>query len=323
MEKSWNFVSKNQWGPWVDLFYFFEHSSKRKVDYRSFQLFAEVDELEILKHCPTRWLSLERVVERTLNQLSALRSYFASHPDVEKPGKVKSLHERLQDPLSELTLLFFQFILPVLNAFNTVFQSDETKIGALKEEMVRLLRLLIVKFVQMKYVRGADLLKLDFADSNLQHDDSRIAVGGPARTLLDEDHISPHDKNRFFGDVRAFCVAAVKKMVAKFPFGDEVLSDLVILDFSKRGDYMYNHVVRLASKFAPSVNVESLKDEWDDFQLLGDNEVNLLDSKGQPRRLGAVWADIFDMKTSLGVARFPEITKVGVALMCLPHSNAD
>ena len=43
----------------VDIYYFFEDSSKRKADYKDFQLFTNVDDLEILKHCPTRWLSLE------------------------------------------------------------------------------------------------------------------------------------------------------------------------------------------------------------------------------------------------------------------------
>ena len=41
----------------------------------------DVDDAVILKHCPTRWLSLERVINRALNQLPALTSYFASNDD--------------------------------------------------------------------------------------------------------------------------------------------------------------------------------------------------------------------------------------------------
>ena len=71
----------------VDIFYFFHHSSQRIQEFRAFQEFTEVDEDRILKHCPTTWLSLEKVVNRTLSHLPALKSYFASHKDVVKTGK--------------------------------------------------------------------------------------------------------------------------------------------------------------------------------------------------------------------------------------------
>ena len=40
--------------------------------FQEFQEFANVEELEILKHCQTRWLSLLRVIERVLHQYPAL-----------------------------------------------------------------------------------------------------------------------------------------------------------------------------------------------------------------------------------------------------------
>ena len=144
----------------VDIFYFFRHSSKRIQDFKEFQEFTETDEQRILKHCPTRWLSLEKVVTRTLSQLKALRSYFASHDEVEKPGKVRSIYKRLHDPLTELVLRFLKFILPQMNSFNTLFQSDQCIIGDLLPEMDRLLRAFLVKFVQMRYVKSCENLRV-------------------------------------------------------------------------------------------------------------------------------------------------------------------
>ena len=91
----------------VDSFYFFHHSSKRIQEFKAFQEFTEVDEDRILKHCPARWLSLEKVVNRTLSHLPALKSYFESHKDVEKIGKVKSIHDRLHD---STTSVIFNFL---------------------------------------------------------------------------------------------------------------------------------------------------------------------------------------------------------------------
>lgn len=97
-------------------------SAKRRKLFVEFQAFANVEELEILKHCQTRWLSLHRVIERVLIQYPALTAYFASHEDGEKPGRVKRVVDRLSNPMTKLTLLYLDFILPVLMDFNKLFQ---------------------------------------------------------------------------------------------------------------------------------------------------------------------------------------------------------
>ncbi|KAL3877950.1 hypothetical protein ACJMK2_035591 [Sinanodonta woodiana] len=57
----------------VDIYYHFEHSSKRRKTYKEFQLFTEVDDLDILNHCQTdRWPSLHKVVDQILNQYAPL-----------------------------------------------------------------------------------------------------------------------------------------------------------------------------------------------------------------------------------------------------------
>ena len=56
----------------VDLFYYFDKSCKWKKDFREFQEFTE---LKILKHCKTRWRSLENAVQCVLWQWDALFAY--------------------------------------------------------------------------------------------------------------------------------------------------------------------------------------------------------------------------------------------------------
>ena len=111
--------------------------------------------------------------------------------------------------------------LTVLNAFSTVFQTDETKIGALLPEMDRLLRKLLVQFIQMKHVKGMDLQQIAFSDRELQQDEETIAVRMAARSYLhDEDLVPPRIRWQFFTDMRSIYAAAVGKMVQKFPFKD-------------------------------------------------------------------------------------------------------
>lgn len=83
--------------------YFFHGSSKRREEYREFQVFTGVAMEEVLKHVSTRWLSLERCVDRTLSQWHALCSFFNSHSDCERPGRVKRCADAYKDDMVKLT----------------------------------------------------------------------------------------------------------------------------------------------------------------------------------------------------------------------------
>ena len=81
----------------VDVHFHFSHSAKRKEEYKEFLEFTDVEPLKLLKYVSTRWLSLERCVNRFLQQWPALVSYFESHADVEKPGRVKRCADYLRN----------------------------------------------------------------------------------------------------------------------------------------------------------------------------------------------------------------------------------
>ena len=70
----------------VDVYYYFFHSSKRKQKFqdRCCSLFTS-EPSTVLKHCPTRWLSLLHCVERYITQLGGLISYFLSCDEQDNP----------------------------------------------------------------------------------------------------------------------------------------------------------------------------------------------------------------------------------------------
>ena len=100
----------------------------------------------------------------------------------------------------------------------------------------------------------------------------------------------------FISDVRAFYCAVVRKMVAKFPFDNPVLRDLCVLDPAARENLTYVPIVRLAARFAPDVEPEQLKDEYEDFQLLGKDAIRLM-ADGSARPIDQIWSDVFTIKT--------------------------
>lgn len=62
----------------IDLYYWFEKSTKRKNGLQSYCTFCDQEYRSIVKHVTTRWLSLERSVERILKQYPSLKAYFMS-----------------------------------------------------------------------------------------------------------------------------------------------------------------------------------------------------------------------------------------------------
>lgn len=125
----------------VDLFYFFNKSSKCKEEFREFQEFTGTKELKIVKHCKTRWLSLERAVQRVLQQWSALQAYFDRQAEIDKSARVSRLDQHLKSPLTKLVMLFLEFALDSLCKFNGVFQSNLPMLPSLKTEVKRMLRI--------------------------------------------------------------------------------------------------------------------------------------------------------------------------------------
>lgn len=108
----------------IDVYYHFQHSAKRKEEYKEFLEFNEVDYLKIIKHVSTRWFSLQKCISRTLLHWPALQSYFKSYKDNEKEGRIKRAAQHLDSAEMKLYFNFLEFILVPLNEFNTAFQVD-------------------------------------------------------------------------------------------------------------------------------------------------------------------------------------------------------
>ena len=87
------------------MIFLFDKSSKRKEILREFQEFTNTKELKILKHCKTRWLSLDRAVKRVLNQWDALYAYFDREAETDHSSRVLRLDNNFKSHLSKLVFL--------------------------------------------------------------------------------------------------------------------------------------------------------------------------------------------------------------------------
>ena len=317
----------------VDVFYYFYHSSKRKQDFCDLwcSLFTSEPQT-ILKHCTTRWLSLLRCVGRYLSQFDGLKSYFLSCSEAET-SKVVNILRRLENPLTKPILHFLSFILPSMDRFNRLFQkSTQNTTCQLHTEMTRLVRLYASNLLRPESITvvGDNLSQLSFAQEN-QLDDENLGLGDATWAYLSslEEEFDPKP---FYQAVRSFYVASLKKMLKKFPFGDSILKDLGVINPDQTCTYDFSVVEGLAKRFpqlgvADSESIDAMRDEFMDFKLSPAEHPQVSRYKSSTNddkpQAGLFWNEVSKMKTFDGEMRFPLLVKLMAGLLTIPCSNAD
>ncbi len=105
----------------VDVFYYFYNSSKRKQDFvTSGVLYLQVSLKQFLSIVLLGGL-VYCVVLVGIYQFDGLMFYFRSCSEAET-SKVVSILQRLENPFTKPLLLFLSFILPSMDKFNRLFQ---------------------------------------------------------------------------------------------------------------------------------------------------------------------------------------------------------
>ena len=130
----------------IDLYYWFDKSTKRKNGLQSYCMFCNQECRAIVKHVSTRWLSLEIAVQRSLKQLPSLTSYFKS--GCESQAQFKRLQSVFNDPMTEVYLLFFQSVLPSFTWCNQFLQREEPLIHVLQPQLAKMLQSIRGKYVK-------------------------------------------------------------------------------------------------------------------------------------------------------------------------------
>ncbi len=159
----------------VDIFYYFQHSSKRNQEFvDNWHSMFTSEPGVVLKHCPTRWLSLLRCVDRYLKQIDGLVSYFLSCNE-----QTISITDRLENPFTKPILHFLIYVLPCMDRFNRLFQkSSENTTCELYVEMNRLVRLYAANLMTNDAILEAtDNLRLLNFDATNQLPDENLGIG--------------------------------------------------------------------------------------------------------------------------------------------------
>jgi hypothetical protein len=303
----------------VDIYYHFHHSTKRVESLKDYTEFCCMEYKTLLKHSETRWLSLTQSIKRTLEMWDALCTYFTSHPDVEKPGKVKTIASHLNQPFTKAWLLFLSNVLVVFDKFNVYFQTTQTTtIHKLHGESERLLKTVLSFFIVSDVLRqhASDLTKISYTDPNIQLSQDDIFVGDDTSAFLLSLVDEGEDIRDFYDQVIKFYEAFMKKQLKAFDFKSEIFKVLSFLDPCK-WQSMTPASFDLLEKYLPvPFDKTAIKQEYREFAAESD-----LTHVGHDAV--KFWTNVYQMKSPMGEPKHIHLSNLALQLLSIPASNAD
>ncbi len=317
----------------IDIYYHFKHSAKRYSEFMEIlHEFEEIKPLRLLKHCTTRWLSLQRCVKRLIDQWPALYCYFDQQvSSTTANARMLRIASQLKNPEVKLFCHFVLYAMKPFNKFSTAFQTHASRIGTIQSDVRQLLYSYMSNFVEPDILKSEeDITIIDYKNRSCQLDDSELGVGTSTRLLLcgelEDEVIGTRIEVRFFEHVRLFYETSVSKMLAKFPFSDNTLKELSFLDPRNRDKCSRVDVLQLASRFT-SFNVDEMDDltlEFSDYRAARGDSLPEFDHH-KVAAIDRFWAAMSHLKAvaDSDTLRFGTLSKLAKVVLVLPHSNAD
>ena len=172
-------------------------------------------------------------IQCTLQMWDPLCSYFRSHCDVEKAGKVRTICQILNDPLTKPWLCFLLNTLAVFDKYKTFFQTSSTAtVHKLHDESVRLLKTVLSFFINPQVLRthSNDLTEIDFTITSNQLPPEELFLGEDTTAIIEVLIEEGVPVATFYKQVVQFYVAFVSKLLKKFDFKSKFLKMMSFLD---------------------------------------------------------------------------------------------
>ena len=150
----------------IDLHFFFKHSAARREDYVSVSSITDVTTQFLLKHCQSRWLSLDRVLVRIVEQFKNLKEYFfvklpslpgfTGKNGIRETDRYQRIRKALTDPKTKIYMPFIINLAQNFKDFILPLQSVEPKIHLLYDKSTKLISDVALRFIDKKKIFNAN-----------------------------------------------------------------------------------------------------------------------------------------------------------------------
>ncbi len=185
--------------------------------------------------------------------------------------------------------------------------------------------ILLVNFIVPKVLRESNVHDIDVSNRDIHCSDEDHFVGFLTRRhLTSEEAIPSHKTTEFYKDARAFYLRSFQKVKEKFPVGDQILTNLSVVNPDHQEDVTPEKILALARR-SPNVikadAMEQLHLEVPDY-LSSNLEALVPNYKNLP--VDEFWGKLSKVTSvSTGQLGFRELCQLMKLLLVLPNSNCD
>ena len=154
-----------------EIYHYFKKSSLRSHRLVQFQELHNKEVQKMLKHVPTRWLSISRCLDRLMDNWDPLKDFFKEECNTKQlsqqaKNKAKLIYNFLRSRSTKLYMLFLKHSVKIFDEFLTLNQSDTPRITKLLGDCLKLIRNIMTRFVAPTAFAGNKLLKdIDYKSS--------------------------------------------------------------------------------------------------------------------------------------------------------------
>ncbi|KAK3921787.1 LOW QUALITY PROTEIN: Zinc finger protein 862 [Frankliniella fusca] len=305
---------------------FFKHSSKKVAQFAEFQQYLEVSEHKMLLLSLTRWLCLRENVDRILEQWEPLRLYLTEARFEDNTHATELLFQWLHDPVMKAYYLFLSWVLPKISTMNAYFQQSKVVVTNLHDKMAENYRELLQSFMKPIY------LSVD-SSGRTEPQPAGHALS-PCKPLprvseqLKDPRISPQQAEEFKKRCKDYMVTLCNGIRSRFNFGDPLLRALPLLTpkvATKFDARPYSNSIAPFADLVPRAKpadphtLQQLDDQWRRLPLDPDIPRDVLEEE----LVDVFWARIGKLTDSDGALRYGVLAGFVLAVLSLPHSNAD
>lgn len=292
----------------------FSNSPKRRDEYKA--LFQTINcgdsPLKILKVCDTRWLSIEPAVVRILAQWKELKLHFSMAR--ERCYTAGLLWEMYNDESNRLYLCFLKSILHDVQIGIKVFEGENMDPVKLLETLMTVLRSICVRII----IPGAATTDKDFLTIRVEDHLDPVAHLGH----LFESHASKSNiSSQALANIRKRCidfnVKLAKEIQHRIPSNYEILDKVTLLSPENTLKQIKDPhaLVDLARELGfDDQTIDTIVQQWKTIHFTE------WDTSGDSVKF---WAQVSKYKNAAGVNTFQELANLAIAVLSLPHSNAE
>lgn len=312
---------------------YFSHSSKRQREFAEFQEFVQLEHHSILRHYEIPWLSLHACVNRIVEQWSALKLYFQQQHLTEHNHSASFLHENFENSQIKLYFLFMDYILPIVNKFNVIFQGNVCAVHTLYRDMTDMMKMILSCYMKNNYVRSSAIEDIDPNSivNYLELSDMYLGIKVAKEiSELKSKHIDPSVIKIFLQRCRSFLIELCTQLKNRLPFGEKIFSELQFIDPQIAVYANFSSLINLLDRFSNIITNDITKQAIDEEyrQMKNDQEVQNLMCGGSSSdntnvNVEEFWHKISKIVDSKRVPKYKNLTNFVKCLMCIPIPNAE